>query len=363
MERKLSPLQLYALMLVFLLGTSIIFGTPRLVPDTWIVDLLTIVPSFLLAGLYLLLIRYGGGGNLFDMLVGAWGRIAGRALILVYTVYFLYIAARNLRDMLELIMTSLLRNTPGELVILIFVVIVAYAAMGGIVALGRLSVLIALMVILFFATLTFLLIFSGSVDSERLLPFLSEGLAKVAGSVFRGSLWFPYGELVVFLVFHSFFGGFGRIGKTGTYALLSSAVVLTFSDVLQICTLGIENKKFSVFALLDAARLINVANFITRMDALVAFIFLFGVLLKASVLLHAGIRGAVFLFKADENRFAYPLALLIGSLSLLVSRNHAEHVSEGLIYAMYWLHLPLQLGVPLATLILLRMRGPGRAQA
>lgn len=223
METKLSPLQLYALMLVFLLGTSIIYGTPRLVPDTWLVDLLTIVPSFLLAALYLLLIRLGGGGSLFDMLVGAWGNAAGRLLVLAYTVYFLYIASRNLRDMLELVMTALLRNTPGELVIVIFVPIVAYAAVGGIVALGRLSVLIALMVLLFFATLTFLLIFSGSVDSERLLPFLSEGFGKVAGSVFRSSLWFPYGELVVFLVFHSFLGVPGAIGKAGTYVFRRAA--------------------------------------------------------------------------------------------------------------------------------------------
>lgn len=113
-----------------------------------------------------------------------------------------------------------------------------------------------------------------------------------------------------------------------------------------------------MFALLDAARLINVANFITRMDALVAFIFIFGVLLKAAVLLYAGARGAAFLFKADTSRFVFPLALLIGSLSLLVSRNYAEHVSEGLIHAMYWLHLPLQFAVPLATLLLLWIRKP-----
>jgi len=350
-------------MLVFLLGTSIIYGTPRLVPDTWLVDLLTIVPAFLLAGQYLLLIRLGRGGNLYDMLIGAWGKSAGRLLILAYTVYFLYIASRNLRDMLELVMTALLRNTPGELVVILFVPIVAFAAVGGIAALGRLSILIVLMVMMFFLTLTFLLIFSGSVDSERLFPFLSEGFGKVAGSVFRSSLWFPYGELIVFLVFRTYLGESGTMSRTCMFSLLSSAVALTFSDLLQICTLGMENKKYSVFALLDAARLINVANFITRMDALVAFIFIFGVLLKAAVLLYAGSRGAAVLFKTEVNRFAYPLAMLIGALSLLVSRNHAEHVSEGLIHVMYWLHIPLQFIVPLATLLLLWIRTPGGARA
>jgi Spore germination protein. len=356
MESKLTGLQLYAMMLVFLLGTSIIYGTPRLVPDSWLIDIVAIVPYLLLTGIYLALFWTGCDRNLYELLVAAWGKHFGKLFALGYSVYFLYIASRNLRDMVELILTALLRNTPSFVIVLAFICIVAYAACGGIIALGRFSILIAGMVLFFFVVLTCLLYFSDSIEFERVLPFLSEGLGAVAGASLRSSIWFPYGEVLVFLAFGSSLGGAKTLRKIGLLSLLSATVILSFSNLLQTSVLGIETMKYSVFALLDAARLINIENFITRMDALVAFIIIFGVIVKSAIFLYASAKGAEFLFGSDWRGFAPSLALLIGALSIKVSRNNAEHVSEGLVYAIYWLHIPFQLAIPLATLLLLRLR-------
>lgn len=356
MTTRLQPFHTFTIMFVFLLGTSLIFGTPRLVEDTWLVDLISLVPSCALLMFYTYLIVAGKSTDLYSLLYETWGRFLGKLLILGYTVYFLYIASRNIRDMIELIKTTLLANTPEELLILLFSFLIAYASSGGLPTIGRIAIPISGMVILFFVILAVLLGVSGSVDTERLLPLLSKGISPVLNATWNSTIWFPYGEIVVFLVFLNGLGEPRQFRKLGLASMICSCIVLTFSSLLQICTLGKENMRFSVFALLDAARQINIADFITRMDALVAFIIFFSVLLKCSIFLYAGTKGAAYVFKKSYTKFSLPCAILIGGYSILVTDNYAEHVEEGLKYVIFWLHIPMQLAIPVATLLLVWIR-------
>ena len=353
----IEPFQTFTMMFVFLLGTSIIFGTPRLVEDTWIVDLITLVPSCALFLLYTHLLVAGKSTDLYSLLYKAWGRILGSILILGYAVYFLYIASRNIRDMIELVKTTLLASTPEALLILLFSLVIAYASSGGLPAIGRIAIPISGMVIFFFILLAVLLGFSGSLDTEQILPLLSKGVLPVINATWKSTIWFPYGEIIVFFTFlSSGLGSPNRFRVLGLASMICSCILLTFSSLLQICTLGKENMKYSVFALLDSARQINIANFITRMDAMVAFIIFFSVLLKCSIFLYAGTKGASWVFKRSYKKYTLPCAILIGGYSILVTNNYGEHIEEGLKYVIFWLHIPMQLAIPIATLLMVWIR-------
>lgn len=352
----INKADMFAMQLVFLLSTSIIFGTPSVVPDSWLVGLITFFPACLFIVIYGALISSQRQLGLYPLLEKAWGKVIGRGFVLLYATYFLYIAARNIRDMIELVMTALLRLTPVPVLTTLFVLVVAYTTLGGIKAMARFASLVLCIVLLMLFTLGILLMFSSSIILEQMLPFLSKGLGPVVQLAFTNSIWFPYGEIIVFLVFQQELGGAKGFRRITLYAFLSAAIILTISDLLQIWTLGIEEKKYSAFALLDAARLINIANIITRMDAIIALIIIFGTLLKCSVFLFACTEGLTHAFKGRPGTYNFPLALLAGAFSILVSRNSAEHLTEGLRYVMYILHIPLQLLVPLVTLLLLRIR-------
>ncbi|SFD83008.1 spore germination protein KB [Paenibacillus catalpae] len=353
---KVNPVDTFTLQLVFLLSTSIIFGTPSVVPDSWLVGLVAFFPACLFIVLYSAMLSSQHDLGLYPMLEKAWGKIAGKMFVLLYAIYFLYIAARNIRDMIELVMSALLRITPVPILTSLFIMLIAYTALGGIKAIARFASLILCIVLLMLVTLAVFLMFSSSIILEQMLPFLSKGMWPVIQSAFTHSLWFPYGEIIVFLVFQPELGGAKGFRKITLYAFISACIILTISDLLQIWSLGIESKKYSVFALLDAARLINIANIITRMDAVVALIIIFGTLLKCSVFLFACTEGIARIFKVKTGKLTFPLALVAGAFSILVTRNSAEHVTEGLKYVIYTMHIPLQLLVPLLTLILLRIR-------
>ncbi|WP_255314493.1 GerAB/ArcD/ProY family transporter [Bacillus sp. FJAT-26390] len=352
----MTTIQIYSLMLVLLLGTSILFGTPKLVPDVWLVQVVTIVPAMLLFLFYTTMVSKVSPKGLYTLLIAAWGSVLGKIFVLGYSIYFLYIAARNVRDMLELVMTTLLRATPQEFVVVLFVLIVAYAASGGLLALGRLSEVIIGLIILFFIAIAALLLISGSLDLQRMFPFLSKGIAPIIKTSFTSSLWFPYGEMVVFLVLCSRMGGKKSFRKAGLWAVISAGMILAFSDLLQIWSMGMEYEKFSTFPLLDAARLINVLDFINRMDALVALITIFGVFLKCTIFLYAGAKGVAVVFRRASRTYIYPLALLIGAMSLIVTQNFAEHSEEGLHFVTFFLHFPFQFVLPVLTGALIWIR-------
>ncbi|TCM96213.1 MULTISPECIES: GerAB/ArcD/ProY family transporter [unclassified Paenibacillus] len=356
MPSKVNTIDTFAMQLVFLLSTSIIFGTPSLVPDSWLTGIFAFFPACLLLVIYSAMLASTDNLGLYPLLEKAWGKATGKVFILIYSTYFLYIAARNVRDMIELIMSTLLRMTPVPFLTTLFVFLVAYCALGGIHAIARFASLILWIVLFMLATVGILLLFSSSIILEQMLPFLSKGLWPVIQSAFTHSIWFPYGESVVFLVFQPQLGGAKGFRKVTLYAFISTCFILSITDLIQICTLGIEMKKYSVFALLDAARLINIANIITRMDALIALIIIFGTLLKCAVFLYAAMEGISYVLKRKPEDFAFPLAILAGAFSILVTRNSAEHVAEGLKYVIYTLHIPLQLLVPLLTLVIVRIR-------
>ncbi|CAM4491076.1 hypothetical protein FHS16_005423 [Paenibacillus endophyticus] len=80
MTNKMSMFQMYSVMLVLLLGTSIIFGTPKLVMDMWLVPLFTILPAILLFLCYTALVSSESRKGLYAVLVKAWGNVLGKAL-------------------------------------------------------------------------------------------------------------------------------------------------------------------------------------------------------------------------------------------------------------------------------------------
>ncbi|MEW9702144.1 GerAB/ArcD/ProY family transporter [Paenibacillus sp. SI8] len=365
MTHKLSSMQTFTLMLVCLLGTSIIFGAPKTVPDNWLIELISVIPAILLFLMYVSIISLDARKGFYALLDLAWGRYLGKVMVLSYSVYFLYVAARNVRDMLELVMTALLRSTPPQLVVLLFVLLIAYAAYGGLKTLGRLSELILGLILLFFITLAIFLAISGSLVPERMLPFLSKGIAPIVKEIFTSTVWFPYGEVIVFLILIPGIGSPAKFRKLGITAFLTASILLSFSDLIQMWSLGMEFEKYSEFPLLDAARLINVADFISRMDALVAMIIIFSVLVKCAVFLFAGVKGVSFVFRSISQSYVYPLALFVGATSMMITHSFAEHSKEGLFYAVYMVHIPFQFVVPLLTGIVvwirLKRRGTLRA--
>jgi spore germination protein KB len=347
LTEKISLWQLFILIFIFEMGSAIIVGIGNdAKQDAWIaVGAATLLGAGLVLFYYLLASRVEGK-NFFELLELTLGKWLGKFITFLYVIYFFYIAARVLRDFGELLVSSILPTTPIEVTVIIMMLIITYVLYLGLEVLARTSEIFLPYVILFLLGIGFAIFISGEMEFENLFPVLPEGFGPIIKAIFPTLLTFPFGELIVFTLIIPYVSNAKYVGRVCVVSVLAAGGLLVYSSIVQITTLGYTMKNRSNFPLLSAAGEISLLDFIERVDLLIVFIMMFGVIIKVGVFTYGGLKGLELIFIRPYRYFIFPMAMLIAYISVSMSDNFAEHLEEGLMFVPYYLHLPFQLGIP-----------------
>lgn len=350
-KETISLWQLFVLVVAFEIGSAIVVAIGNEAKqDAWIAILLATLIGVAYMMVYNYLLSLRPGCHLYEIIDFGIGRYAGFVLTTIYSIYFFYIASRVLRDFGDLIVTAILINTPMEVINLTLMLAIVYILQGGIEVLCRTTEIFIPYVIGLFFLLAVFLFFSKEIDFKNLLPVLPEGLRPVFKSVFPGLRGFPFGEMITFTVVLKNAARFKVAKGVSIAGIIVAGGLLMFSSIIQIMTLGVDTKTRSNFPLMSAARTISIAYFVERVDAIVVFIMMLGIIVKISVYYYAGLRGLEHVFRIPYRYLNLPLSMIIVLLSLLISDNFAEHIEEGLRFVPQYMHVPLQIIFP--TLLL-----------
>jgi spore germination protein KB len=353
----ISLWQMLTLIVTFEAGSAIVIGIGNQAKQSaWLAILIATAIGLLTVWLYVVLCTRRKSRNLFEImeqLLGRWGSVA---LILVYVLYFSYLASRILRDFGELIVSAILVNTPLEVISFTMMLLIMYILYLGVEVLARTGEIFAPYLFGFLMMISIMLIASGTIEWKRFLPVLPDGLGPILRAVFPGLVGFPFGEMIVFTTVFPNVSNRRLVGRVSLYGIAFSGVALSFSSLLEVAALGADNRARSPFPLLSAARNVSLGNFIERIDALVVFIVMLGIVIKVSLFMYAALKGLEQVFQMPHRSFLVPLGMLISVCSILVSKNFTEHLTEGLNFVPLYLHLPMQFGIPLLLLLLLLLR-------
>ncbi|ARK30701.1 GerAB/ArcD/ProY family transporter [Halalkalibacter krulwichiae] len=356
-NEKISLWQLYILITIFSIGTAVVVGAGEEArQDLWIAELIAASVGVMIVYSYYYLITKADQRNLYDMLTYTLGKVIGNMICILYALYFLYIASRNIRDFGELMKVTILPVTPVEVISIVMMFPVLYTVYLGLEVLARVTEIISPYIIGILIVVGVLLFFSGELQFSHLLPILGDGFRPVLNALFPTLITFPYGEVIVFTVIMTAVTRFTYTGKVGIAAIATSGILITFSNVIQVATLGVDLKVRTLFPLMTAAREIMLMQFIDRVDILVVFILMCGVYIKVSVFFYAGLKGIEYVFKIPYQKFIFPVISLIPFFAVLSSNNIVEHFEEGLQIVPYILHLPMQFGIPLLLFVIILMK-------
>ncbi|MGI8317025.1 GerAB/ArcD/ProY family transporter [Halobacillus mangrovi] len=348
LAEKISLTQLFILVSTFLFGSAIVVGIGgEAKQDSWIAVITACLLGIIPVCFYIFLLSKIPGKNLFEIMEIALGKIISKILILLYITYFFYVSARVLRDFGELVVGDLLVNTPIEVISITFMLLVAYILYLGLEVLGRFSEIYAPYLVGGLIVVGILLFLSRELHVENVLPILPEGLGPIMSTVFPDLITFPFGELVAFTMILPYASKTRYAGKTTVLALVFSGLILAYSSFVQIATLGSDTKIRAKFPLLNAAGEISLLNFIERVDLIIIFVVMFGILVKISILFYGGLKGLEQIFGRPYRAFIYPMAMVIAFLSIIISENFAEHLKEGIDLVTWMIHIPFQFGIPL----------------
>lgn len=344
---SISNLQASILIFIFITGSAVVIGIGgEAKQDAWIAILIATIFGILLFRYYLFLMEMSNETNLFTLFDLCFGKWVGKGLTIVYVFYFFYIAARVLRDFGELMVTTIYNSTPIEVVDILLMLVVAFILQKGIEVLARSSEIFIPYILFFILFIGIGIWASGELEMSFLEPILGNGIKPVAKTIFPDVLGFPFGELIVFTMLFS-----SMTFKKKTNRILLGAVgvggmTLVYTTIIQIGTLGVSIRERASFPLLTAAREISLLNFIERVDLLIVFTVLFGIIVKVSLFFYGGLKGLEHIFHIPFRKHIWPLALQIAFFSILISENYAEHIQEGLEIIPLYFHMPLQIGIP-----------------
>lgn len=350
LKENISLWQLFILIILFNLGSSIVVNIGAGAGNnSWIAILIACFAGLLLISIYFLILFRFPKLNLFEILEICFGKWLGKLLGIFYSTYFFLIASFVLRDFGELMISTIFEETPIEFITLTMILVILYILILGIEVLGRVAEIFIPYAVTFLIFVGIGISLSGELELKNLSPLLGEGLKPILQEVFRNLIHFPFGEFIAFMVIIPYVTRFNHTVKTGVSAYVLSGFILAYSAILQIATLGpIKNR--TNFPLLAAAREISLLNFIERVDLLIVFIMMLGIVVKVAIFFYGGLKGLETIFQIPHRSFGFPIAMIVSLTSITIGKNFASYIYIGIEVIPLYLQTTFQIGIPLLLL-------------
>ncbi|MGE8203207.1 GerAB/ArcD/ProY family transporter [Heyndrickxia sp. NPDC080065] len=353
-KAKITAYQLFVLIFLFEQGSALVvsLGTDAK-QDTWLSIFIAMIGGLFLYLIYYRLYLFYPDLPLTSYVQKIIGPFFGKLLGCIYLLYFFYIGARILRDFGELLLTFAYPNTPIFIIMAMMTLTIMYAVHKGFEVLARTGEIYFILIYFLAISGAILLVSSGLINLNQLKPVLEEGFGTVINVAFKQSLYIPFGEVIVFSMILPYLSNVSKAKLPGLLALALCGINLAITDAINVAVLGEDLVKRSAFPLLSTIQKIQVANFLERLDVFFMLFSIIGGFFKIGIFFYAGVTGTADLFKLKNyKKLIYPLGLVFLFLSMSIASNFSEQLKEGLIVIPLYIHLPLQIIIPLLLLMI-----------
>ncbi|MFB9759647.1 GerAB/ArcD/ProY family transporter [Ectobacillus funiculus] len=351
-KAKISAIQLFAMMFLFELGSALVvsYGITAK-KDAWIATLLGLCGEIVLFFIYYFLFLQYPNLPLTGYARKILGKYVGWIIGLLYVLFLLYDAARDLRDFGDLLLTSTLRKTPLLAINILMVLAICYVLYLGIEVLARTAEVFIVILLFIGFTGNVLIFVSGNIVPHNLQPFLKNGWKPILTTAFPLLTFFPFGEIIAFTMLFPYLNRPELAKKVGLFALFSSGISLAWTTSLNIAVLSVEVVERSTFPLLSSIAKVNLMEFLQRLDALVVLTLLILMFFKISILFYSAVIGMVDLFNLkNHQQILLPAGIILIFLSIAIASNFAEHIEEGQKPTQYFFFPPIMVIIPLVML-------------
>lgn len=350
---KLSKNEIDSLLLLFLLGSSVVVGLNLDTEENaWLVNLGAMLFGVGLFFFYTFLVKKSGWLPFDQLLELAFGKVLAKIILLLYSLYFLYIASRVVKDFSYFISQTLFYEIEDFVISFVLVSTIVYAATLGLEAVARTS-----QILLFFTFILLFLIILFSFISDLMYLENIRPLVDIGALDFRHFykwITFPYGEIVVFLFIFPLVNDRKKLLKSGWIPIVVSGMILILLSEIIIGILGAKVAALYTLPVVKAIEMINLMEVIQHLEFLSVFSFLFVGFVKVSIFFVCSTEVIHRVVPIFQSRFLIVLfGVLLFFLSIYIADDLSHHLHIGLEIVPLYLHVPFQFVIPLAILVML----------
>ncbi|ULL18787.1 spore gernimation protein [Paenibacillus sp. H1-7] len=305
----------------FTVGTSILITPSGLAheakQDAWLACIAGIAANLLLAYLYIVLGKRSGGLTLVQFSEHVLGKWIGKAVSLVFILFFYLLASLMVGDLGYFLTSQILQETPIEVLQLLFILIVVVTVRSGFIVYTRAAVFFFPWMIALFLLLILPLI--PKVNVKQFLPVLEFGVKPIArgGFTFQGLQ-----ETVVLFMFYPYVHKLKGHWNGFISGVLIGGAILLATTIGSIAVLGVSLTANQLFPAYTLAKTMSIGHFLERVEGIMILIWVLSIFFKIVLTFHAALSGLAQLANVkDEKPFVVPLALGLVVLSLMCYPN------------------------------------------
>lgn len=355
---RLAPIEIFSLMINFLLGSAIVVGWNfETKQDVWITTLLSLGFGVGVFYFYLMLHSIGKWGNLIQLLELGFGRWISKILGFIYSLYFIYIAGRVLKDFSFFVSQVLFHNIPFVIISITLLLVVSYSCYLGIEATARSSVILCAFTGGFIFILMAFGYLSPYFEFSHLTPVLRTNWKHILSSVFPTGMTFPYGELIVFTMLFPCVNDKKSLRKYGWISVCTTGMLLLLAGEMILGLLSSETVNMYVFPFVKALELTSVIEFLPHMEIFAVVLNLIGGFVKISIFMYGGLMILANIFpKTKQNQRIMVTSVLTFLFTFTLSKNIIQHLFIGLKIVPLYLHVPMQFIIPCILVLCLLIK-------
>ncbi|MFB6363575.1 endospore germination permease [Paenibacillus elgii] len=240
------------------------------------------------------------------------------------------------------ITTQIMTETPEYTINMMFIGIVVIGFLLGLNTFARaVEVLFPVVIVLFFVLI---LSVSPKIQIEHFLPVIDFGIKPFIKAVLLQVNYTSITIVFFLMIYPSAVQGGIKASKALLVGNLIGGLLLLIITAVSVGVLGAETTARQFYPSYALAKRINIANFITRVEVIVATFWIIGLYYKTAIYFYAMLKGTAQLFKLHSERIlVLPLGLILAVLSLIGFPNSA--------YQLQWDERTGGVYVPTAGLI------------
>ncbi|WP_338590759.1 endospore germination permease [Paenibacillus sp. Y5S-9] len=316
--------------------------------DSWICAFIGVPLGMALMAMILKLCSMHPDKNLVQMARSILGFWPGTFFSCFYLFFFIIGASTHTREVGDFMTTQIFPYTPIRIIILMFVIVIAWGVSHGLETMGRSSELLMPVVIVFIVVLAVCLL--PQIDTRNLKPASDTSVVSISQGILV-SIIYPIGEVVPIMMILPYVAKQAHRTRDVIIAAGLGSLVLATLVTISLLVLGAFLTQHNIYASFVLSQKISIGGFFERIEAIMASSWLISTYFKAMIYLYAFIVGCAELFKLKQYQIlVLPASILVFGLANLVSPSITFIV---ITVVPYWVDWDTTLGIILPACLLL----------
>ncbi|MGC5328499.1 GerAB/ArcD/ProY family transporter [Brevibacillus sp. SYSU BS000544] len=361
---KISALQLALLVMSSRIAVMTVFlpviwakGDPK---NAWIAAILAGTGGVFITWIATVLAEKHPDHSFIQIIQKLLGKWLGRVLSFIFLWFFLHIASITTRQFADILETALMPETPIPVFIIYITIAVIFSVNRGLEAIAKVAAIatpFSIVSLLFISVLN-----KQYFEINALLPVLEDGWSGVIYSSIIPLAWF--GEVVIILMVHPYVRDKHLVKPYCLLSVVVSTILLVIMAIIVVAVFGADEASQLTLPLFAYVRLIEVADFFERIEAILVAVWISLLFSKICIYLYVGVIGVGQWLNLTVTR---PLILPMAASPIIYAYVSFESIAEMKQYLtpehFGYYALVLETAIPLLLLLLSYLHPRGRTSS